>query len=184
MTPWPTPLSAGVHLTRSDGSCLMEAVSVAAGDAWTDAPACTHPLLAHLARMVNDAVSDESREGLRSFIPDLVGTDSDDPVEHARIALACTNHVLANDHNALVAHLHHVADRYQQRGTGNIGRDAHVPRWAAASRRWIFEHGPARLAVETSVAQCAKLGDEHLIGLLGAGIAAAQLPGMSRCVTP
>jgi hypothetical protein len=56
--------SVGAHLVPADGACLMEAVSQAAGEPWSDTPACTHPLLSHLARLVNDASSDQGRQEL------------------------------------------------------------------------------------------------------------------------
>lgn len=62
----------------------MELVSVLAGERWTDAPRCTHPLLARLARLVNDAVDDGARQALAQHAPTLVGLRSDDPVERRR----------------------------------------------------------------------------------------------------
>ena len=35
--------SVGAHLVPEDGACVMEAVSKAAGEPWSDTPACTHP---------------------------------------------------------------------------------------------------------------------------------------------
>ena len=42
----------------------MEVTSVLAGERWTDAPRCTHPLLAAVARLVNDELGDERRQVL------------------------------------------------------------------------------------------------------------------------
>ena len=39
----------------------MEMVSYSGRGAWSDHPACTHPLLAALARLVNDHTSDAGR---------------------------------------------------------------------------------------------------------------------------
>lgn len=66
-------LAAGRHRRPRDGACLMELVSVLAGERWTDAPRCTHPLLARLARLVNDATSDDARPRLARLAPSLVG---------------------------------------------------------------------------------------------------------------
>jgi len=83
-------LNAGRHLTPADGSCLMELVSACAGEAWSDHPSCTHPLLAHVARRVNDAMSAGRRPSLIPFIGPLTGATNPDARTHARIALACT----------------------------------------------------------------------------------------------
>ena len=60
-------LRAGWHLGPDDGTCLMEHVSQVAGLKFTDTPRCTDPLLAALAQLVNDAVSDRARPQLLSF---------------------------------------------------------------------------------------------------------------------
>ena len=41
--PRPVGLSAGAHLSPDEGTCLMEAVSVAAHLPWSDAPSSTRP---------------------------------------------------------------------------------------------------------------------------------------------
>ena len=43
-------LSAGRHRSPRQGACFMEFASYLAGERWSDHPACTHPLLAALAR--------------------------------------------------------------------------------------------------------------------------------------
>src|SRR4029079_8896408 len=44
-------LSRGKHRKPRQGACFMELASFLAGERWTDHPACTHPLLAALARL-------------------------------------------------------------------------------------------------------------------------------------
>jgi len=56
----------------------MEMASFLAGESWSDHPACTHPLLARLARLVNDSVTDSERSRLVPLIPSVVGLASDD----------------------------------------------------------------------------------------------------------
>ncbi|MDF5758224.1 hypothetical protein [Spongiactinospora sp. TRM90649] len=70
----------------------MEMASYLAGERWSDHPACTHPLLAALARLVNDFTSDEARHRLAPLIPSVIGLNGDDLRVDARIALraACT----------------------------------------------------------------------------------------------
>jgi hypothetical protein len=71
-------LSRGKHRRPSRGACFMEFASYLAGERWSDHPACTHPLLAELARAVNDHVSDERRQMLLGLIPDVIGLTSPD----------------------------------------------------------------------------------------------------------
>jgi hypothetical protein len=56
-------LSRGKHRTPRAGACFMEFASLLAGEAWSDHPACTHPLLAAVARHVNDHTSDAAVRG-------------------------------------------------------------------------------------------------------------------------
>lgn len=66
-------LSRGKHRSPRRGACFMEMASVLAGEPWGDKPRCTHPLLAHLARMVNDYTSDAGRGRLAPHVPLVVG---------------------------------------------------------------------------------------------------------------
>ncbi len=67
----------------------MEMASYLAGERWSDHPACTHPLLAGLARLVNDHTSDAARPRLATLIPSVIGMTGEDPRLDARIALRC-----------------------------------------------------------------------------------------------
>ena len=80
-------LSRGKHRRPRKGACFMEFASYLAGERWSDHPACTHPLLASLARLVNDYTSDEQRQKLVGFAPTVVGLTSDDVRVDLRIAL-------------------------------------------------------------------------------------------------
>jgi hypothetical protein len=71
-------LSRGKHRNPRRGACFMEMTSFLAGERWSDHPACTHPLLASLARMVNDIVTDQVRPRLVPMIPSVIGLNSDD----------------------------------------------------------------------------------------------------------
>jgi hypothetical protein len=79
-------LSAGRHRSPKRGACFMEFASYLAGEPWSDHPTCTHPLLAALARDVNDQLSDARRSDLAPFIHRVVGLTSDDPLAGAMIA--------------------------------------------------------------------------------------------------
>ncbi len=72
----------------------MELASYLAGERWSDDPACTHPLLAALARDVNDYTSDDGRGQLAELIPSVIGLTGDDLHIDARIALVCARMAL------------------------------------------------------------------------------------------
>lgn len=80
-------LSRGRHRSPRRGACFMELASHLAGRAWSDHPEFTHPLLAAVARLVNDHTSDAGRAQLVELVPTVIGLDSDDPRADARIAL-------------------------------------------------------------------------------------------------
>ncbi|WP_328475255.1 hypothetical protein OHA21_18260 [Actinoplanes sp. NBC_00393] len=80
-------LSRGKHRNPRKGACFMEFASYLAGERWSDHPACTHPLLAYLARLVNDHISDAGRRRLVGLVPSVVGLTSDDARVDLRIAL-------------------------------------------------------------------------------------------------
>ena len=80
-------LSRGKHRSPRTGACFMEFASLLAGERWSDHPACTHPLLAAVARDVNDYTPDAGRSRLADLIPSVIGLTGDDPHIDARIAL-------------------------------------------------------------------------------------------------
>lgn len=54
----------------------MEMASVLANEPWSDKPRCTDPLLAQLARLVNDHTTDARRSELAVLIPSVIGVHS------------------------------------------------------------------------------------------------------------
>jgi hypothetical protein len=80
-------LSRGKHRSPRKGACFMEFASLLAGERWSDHPACTHPLLAAVARHVNDLTSDAGRARLAELIPSVIGLTGDDLHIDAAIAL-------------------------------------------------------------------------------------------------
>jgi hypothetical protein len=164
----PTYLSAGAHLTPDDGACLMEAVSVAADQPWSDTPPCTHPLLAHLARTVNDALSDVGRQRLLELAPALAGAHGDDADTTAQIAYVVTAEALSLRPSLLLTHFHRVAaatlSHQSTRVSGRV--------WAR-----LFERGPACRGIEAAVTACTKMPtdtrDDALVRLLRVGLEAA-----------
>ncbi|WP_174776680.1 MULTISPECIES: hypothetical protein [unclassified Cryobacterium] len=99
-------LSRGKHRNPRSGACFMEFASYLAGESWTDHPACTHPLLASLARMVNDCTSDTARARLVPLIPSVIGLNGDNPQVRLLIALraaASALPVTSADHQRALA---------------------------------------------------------------------------------
>ena len=80
-------LSPGKHRNPRTGACFMELASLLAGERWSDHPACTHPLLAAVARHVNDHTSDAGRQRLTDLIPSVIGLTGEDLHIDGRIAL-------------------------------------------------------------------------------------------------
>ncbi|CAA9356967.1 MAG: hypothetical protein AVDCRST_MAG34-2163 [uncultured Nocardioidaceae bacterium] len=79
-------LSRGKHRTPKKGACFMELASFLAGEPWSDHPSCTHPLLAAMARDINDHVGDAGRSRLGHLVPDVIGLTTDDLRADAWIA--------------------------------------------------------------------------------------------------
>jgi len=99
-------LSRGSHRSPRKGACFMELASYLAGERWSDHPGCTHPLLAALARDVNDCVSDAARRELAPLIPRVIGLNGADARVDAWIArktaLTALPHVAAGKQGVAV----------------------------------------------------------------------------------
>ncbi|WP_174722368.1 hypothetical protein [Cryobacterium cryoconiti] len=99
-------LSRGKHRNPRSGACFMEFASYLSGEAWSDHPACTHPLLASVARMVNDCTSDTARARLVPLIPSVIGLRGDDARVRLLIALRAATSALpvtSADHQRALA---------------------------------------------------------------------------------
>lgn len=88
-------LSPGRHLSPEHGGCFMEIASLLAGEQWSDRPHCTHPLLAAIARSVNDRTSDQRRPALVPLIPSVIGTYTEDPRVAPLLVARCARSALA-----------------------------------------------------------------------------------------
>jgi hypothetical protein len=88
-------LARGRHTSAEDGACLMEYVSVLAGESFTDHPICVDPLLVRLAWAVNDWAADPERARLVELAPRLIGTRNNNPVTAPIMLLACMECVTA-----------------------------------------------------------------------------------------
>jgi hypothetical protein len=89
-------LSRGKHHSARKGACFMEMASVLANEPWSDRPSCTHPLLADLARLVNDNTSDRSRGELAVLIPSVVGLRGGGLVWVVEVTAAIATHAIAD----------------------------------------------------------------------------------------
>ncbi|MGH3367265.1 MAG: hypothetical protein ACRDOY_08695 [Nocardioidaceae bacterium] len=184
-------LSRGKHRNPKKGGCFMEFASYLAGERWSDHPKCTHPLLAALARDVNDHVSDDARARLVPLIPDVIGVTSDDPRVDVEIALRAATHALpmasADRQRALAVSVIRceelLADK-EGRPTGSMRASSRraldqVPqatRWARSfvnqswGRRQSFARhtgpGVVHYAVESLAKACIPDPDEQLCRLL------------------
>ena len=93
-------LSKGGHRNRAEGACFMEYASLLAGEEFSDHPECAHPVLAELARSVNDRLPDSERHRIAHLIPAVIGTadDREDETERrvlsVRLAVWCARQVL------------------------------------------------------------------------------------------
>lgn len=72
-------LARGRHQDPHEGSCVMEYVSVLAGEPYSDRPRCTPPALTWLAQRVNDGLSDPARMELVLRAPLLARRTAVDP---------------------------------------------------------------------------------------------------------
>lgn len=131
------PLHPGSHLTSDDGVCLMELAALTAGQPFSDRPSCTHPLMSHLARRVNDATSDRRRSELRAFVPALIVANTPAPSVFAGIAAACTRVALERKSSILLQTLRASAVRRS--------------RPADVRRHWLYNHGTAYRSVDLAV---------------------------------
>lgn len=146
-------LGRGRHRSMRKGACFMEMASYLAGEKWSDHPTCTHPLLAELARDVNDSVSDAARQKLAPMIPDVVGLAPVDPRVDAWLSRLCALTTLpaspvANQHVAAVGLLRaeSMLAELESRPPGDLSPMAAAaleaePDAAAWARRFVREVG-------------------------------------------
>ena len=175
-TPTGLPLlSAGAHLAPEDGACLMEYVSVLAGEPFSDTPRCTDPLLATLARLVNDATSDHGRDRLGALASALAGAHRTDAADQATLVFGTVHRV----HGAVgpSRRLDRQLRRARRRMHRVVSREraGDRTRWAdLAHRRGSGRH---RLiaAVDATAALPETVRDALLYDLLAAALSSACL---------
>jgi hypothetical protein len=176
-------LAAGAHVAPEDGACLMEYVSVLAGTTFSDHPRCTDPTLAELARLVNDAHTDEGRDGLLSFAATLARTPATDAAGTAALVLDVLGAAsTATPHPARLQRYVRGARRRLRLVTGD-GLLAELARRTDGAHR----RGPGRRRLEAAVsAVCTPPGadrDAALRHLLAAAVAGLQPAHSSPAAT-
>jgi hypothetical protein len=178
-------LEAGAHRDAEAGSCLMEYVSVLAGERFTDRPRCTHPALAAVAWQVNDAVSSTARQQLGTRAVTLIGLGRDSGVAVRPIVLATIARAgLAIDPaNRFFPRLQRKLERRaelrpQRRGRGEEGDGG---RLATLLHVGPVNHACAHLLVAARVADLdADARDRMLVALLDDTIAAVRAAERER----
>lgn len=189
-------LSAGKHRSPRRGACFMEMASYLAGERWSDHPHCTHPLVAALARMVNDGSTDAGRSQLGTLIPSVVGLTSDDPHVNVLVALhaagsalpvagAQRQHALATAilacRRALIVLDGQLSAKMAVSIDETLAQAPDSARWArrfvatvGLSRTRPFSVGTAasivRVAVDSVAHACVSDADDRLRGILRAAI--------------
>ena len=86
-------LAKGGHSSPEAGTCIMEAVSLIAGEPFTDHPACVSPVLGAFGRALNDVLPDDERQALIRLVPLLVGTV--DPAQDQVDGLRCAHFIVS-----------------------------------------------------------------------------------------
>jgi len=178
-------LSRGKHRNPGRGACFMEMASFLAGGRWSDHPACTHPLLANLARLVNDHVDDELRPRLIPLIPSVIGLTGEDvhvdlaiALRSARTALpiaaADRQNVLAT---AVIRSERVLAELDGREGDSLSSHSRQVLDQVPDAARWArsFSSG-VRISPKTFRAKIAP----HIVSIAVQGIAQACVPNVEQ----
>ena len=174
-------LSPGKHRNPRRGACFMEFASYLAGERWSDHPACTHPLVATLARLVNDHTSNAGRGRLVELVPSVIGLISDDPHVDAAIALQSATTALpvaSAEHQRVLAVGVLAAERVRADLDGRPADTLEEP-----SRRALAEVPDAArwargFTRETRITPTGfrRYAAPHIVGHAGFGVAEACIP--------
>ncbi|NYF11084.1 hypothetical protein HDC94_002240 [Leifsonia sp. AK011] len=195
-------LSAGRHRNASRGACFMEYASFLAGERWSDRPACTHPLLASLARDVNDLTTDAHRGELLPLVPRVVGLNPASELYSAEVAVLAASAALPiasmERQRALAAGLISLVrraedDRLERIAEESLAQVPDIQRWAQRylnevySARGSWTHA-AEAIVHTSTVgialACVADPESQLKDLLVAAIQAGERMTQRVGITP
>jgi hypothetical protein len=167
-------LSAGKHRNPRQGACFMEFASYLAGEKWSDHPACTHALIATLARDVNDLTSDAARSRLMPLVGRVVGLTSVDPLLGPTIAMRAASAALPivsmERQRALAAGMLSILARVDSVELEDMAAEAftHAP----DSERWARRY----LASSSISPRNPDRANEAIVHTAAIGIALACLP--------
>ncbi|MBT8161046.1 MULTISPECIES: hypothetical protein [Arthrobacter] len=73
-------LAKGSHVREEQGACVMEYVSMVAGEAFSDRPKCTEPVVFGYAWRANDNMTDDGRQRLLELVPRLLSASPLNPI--------------------------------------------------------------------------------------------------------
>ena len=140
-------LEAGRHPDPAVGGCFMEYASLLAGERWSDHPRSTHPALAELARLINDASPRGARQQLAVLIPEVVGLAGRDPRVAPALVLLCLDAMPASGRRRRACRIQRrwAAHRIAAAAAGGTGA-----RRCQVSDR-IYRFGPMRHAMARAV---------------------------------
>lgn len=160
-------LGRGQHAAPEQGACFMEYASLLAGADFSDHPRCTHPLLAQVARMVNDALDDENRQRIAPLVPDVISIRNPMAQVTAELVAQLTAQALQHDPNSRrLAQLH----RRAVRRSNAVG----LRRRAVALSEPMYRTGTASQAVALCLRTLASRGPSALRQALEGAVAAAR----------
>ncbi|UGQ13344.1 hypothetical protein LO772_06970 [Yinghuangia sp. ASG 101] len=174
---WQSPpavpvLSRGRHLHPRDGACLMEYVSFLTGSPFTDTPACTDRLVAIVAILANDNVTEARRAELARYAPALAAADPRSARDRAVTLIAVLDAAARFSGSGEVMRLRRRAERRLARLTRDPDRTA----WRTRLDELLWLPGTARRSVETAVAALTPLPPRHRDTALLAMLDAALTP--------
>jgi len=162
----------------------MEMASFLAGERWSDHPACTHTLLANLARLVNDHVDDELRPRLIPLIPSVIGLTSDDVHVDLAIALRSARTALpiaaADRQNVLAA-----AVIRSERVLAELdGRDGGVGDSLSSHSRQVLDQVPDAARWARSFSSGVRLSPKTFRAKIAPHILSVAVEGIAQACAP
>lgn len=171
-------LARGKHRSPRRGACFMELASYLAGERWSDRPTCTHRLLSHLARLVNDLTEDTDRPRLATLIPSVIGLRSDDPRWDDELTLLAATRalpVVSEHHQRSLAVGILSCERWRARRVGREHLELHP-----ASRRAFAQVPLVERWASAFVQQVGGVGGNHpgaaVMEIATVGLATACVP--------
>jgi hypothetical protein len=79
-------LSRGKHHSPNEGACVMELVSMLAGEPFSDHPLTACPVVGSFLRAYNDSIDDERRQDLYAYAAKVIGSRASAQIQAERAA--------------------------------------------------------------------------------------------------